>query len=219
MTDFVADLRAPTPSAAAELITPTRATLTTELETQFQRLRRALDQELRYQHSLLAGLNRRLKDPAATLTQQMLRVDELEARLARSWQHSAASQSARLAAAAKSLSLLAPAKRIGRERQRLAATHRDLGRAVASRLSEHRLALAGKARALAAVSPLNTLSRGYAVLLADSDGERRPVTSVTAADPGDQLAAVLTDGTLELEVTGRSGDSPFANLDPELDAD
>ncbi|MEM8767517.1 MAG: exodeoxyribonuclease VII large subunit [Pseudomonadota bacterium] len=214
MTDFVADLRAPTPSAAAELITPTRTTLASELGALQQRLHRNLEQELRYQSAQLTGLARRLKDPAATLTQQIMKVDDLDTRLLRGWQSAMAARQAALGSAGKSLGLLAPARRIARERDRVAAAQRDLHRAISGRLTAQGLSLTGKARALSAVSPLNTLGRGYAVLM--QADEHKPVTSIADTAVGDTLTVALSDGSLEVEVRGHSEDSPFASLDPAL---
>ncbi len=217
MTDFVADLRAPTPSAAAELITPTRTALATDLGALEQRLHRTLYQELRYQSAQLTGLARRLKDPAATLTQQIIRIDDLDARLQRAWHNAMTARQANLGGTAKSLGLLAPARRIAREWDRVAAAHGDLRRAIGGRLTAQSLSLAGKARALDAVSPLNTLNRGYAVLM--QTDAHRPITTVADAAVGDKLTAALGDGSLEVEVRGHSKETPFATLDPVLTED
>ena len=84
------------------------------------------------------------------------------------------------------------------------------------RLTAQGLSLAGKARALSAVSPLNTLNRGYAVLLKQEDEQHQPVTSVAQAAPGTRLTAALSDGALDVKVTGRSAETPFPTLDAAL---
>jgi exodeoxyribonuclease VII large subunit len=199
ITDFVADVRAPTPSAAAELITPTREALTAELGTGMGRLERALVNELRYRRQLLAGLEAKLVHPATELAQRTVHTDEMDARLLRSWAGQAERRRASVAAVTRSLGLLRPDRLIEQQQRSVSAHRTRLDTSLRAQLDARQLDLAGKARALSAVSPLNTLQRGYAVL-------RRPdrsstVGSVSQTEPGDRLEALLADGTLAVQVT------------------
>lgn len=212
MTDFVADVRAPTPSAAAELITPTRADLVTDLHALQGRLTRAISHEIRYLGQALGSLDARLLDPATQIAQKMMQVDDLEQRLARAQASAAAARQTRLSGTRRALTLLAPARLIAEHTRTLQRFSDRLNNAVQARSEQRQRALAGAARALTAVSPLNTLSRGYAVLAHEepaADGRRRTITSVTEAADGSRIEALLADGSLKLTVTGIDTEPPL----------
>ncbi len=218
MTDFVADARAPTPSAAAELITPTRTDLLTDVTGLEGRLLRAIRQEIRYLDQSVSTLDARLLDPASQIAQKMMQVDELEQRLSRAGISGRNAHRNRLDSARRALGLLAPARQIAEHGQRLTALTEKLAGAQKVQSDVRQRALASAARALTAVSPLNTLSRGYAVLThADpgTDGRRRPLTTVTDTQPGDVIQALLADGSLKLTVNEVDATPPLAA--PDLD--
>ncbi|MGE0625420.1 MAG: exodeoxyribonuclease VII large subunit [Pseudomonadales bacterium] len=217
ITDFVADVRAPTPSAAAELITPTREDLDRTLSALLARLSRQLHQELRFLRHAVVGLDRRLLDPASRIAQKMMQTDELERRLSRAYRSTAGDRRARLAAGRRSLALLDPARLVHAHRHTLDAAAVGLSRRMTGTLEQRRLSLAGGARALSAVSPLATLERGYAVLTRSGpdDYPIRALTSVEDAATGDTLRALLADGSLGLTVTDRDTRAPL--VAPDLD--
>lgn len=217
ITDLVADVRAPTPSAAAELITPTREELARTLSGLLARLSRQLRAELRFLRQAVVGLDRRLLDPAGRIAQKMVQTDELEGRLQRAFRATVGSRRADLGAIARSLTLLDPARLIGSHRRRVDAAAAGLARRMAGSIAARRLSLAGDARALAAVSPLATLDRGYAVLTRrEADGAPiRTLTSVHDATPGQSLRALLADGSLGLTVTDQDTRPPLAAPDME----
>ncbi|HEY5644355.1 MAG TPA: exodeoxyribonuclease VII large subunit [Pseudomonadales bacterium] len=217
ITDFVADVRAPTPSAAAELITPTREDLDRALSVLLARLDRHLHQELRYLRQAVVGLDRRLLDPASQIAQRMVQTDELDGRLRRAFRAATVSRQVSLAAAGRSLSLLDPARLIRTHQKALDTTRAVLIQRTRRVITERRLALAGSARALTAVSPLATLDRGYAVLTRTGPAgtAARTLTSVRDANPGDRLRALLADGSLDLTVSGLETTPPLSAPDLE----
>ena len=218
MTDFVADVRAPTPSAAAEMITPTQADLLAAVSGLQRRLSRAVSQEIRYLGQAVSTLDARLLDPATQIAQKMMQVDELEQRLLRTQANAHASRRARLVSARRALGLLAPARQITEHSRALSTLSSRLAGAQKNQLNACQRGLAGTVRALTAVSPLNTLSRGYAVLAHDeraADGRRRTITSVADADVGGKIEALLADGSLKLSVAGIDPEPPLSA--PDLD--
>lgn len=218
MTDFVADVRAPTPSAAAEMITPTLTDLQGDLASLEARLGRAIGQEIRFLDQAVRTLDARLLDPASQIAQKMMQVDELEQRLLRSELSARATRSARLGSARRALGLLAPARQIAEHARTLSGLQDRLAGAERSLADGRRQTLAATARALTAVSPLNTLSRGYAVLAHEDvagAGHRRTLTSVADAEVGGGLQALLADGSLSLTVTDIDREPPLRA--PELD--
>ena len=208
MTDFVADVRAPTPSAAAEMITPTIEDLAADLSNRQSRLIRAVSQEFRFRRQQLENLESRLIDPATQLAMRTVQTDELEARLQRAWHSARQAERGRLATSERSLILLAPGRLIREHRKAMSNLGARLTANLRQSIEHRQLSLGGSARALSAVSPLNTLTRGYAVLR-PGDGHGT-VGSVAQTSPGQALKALLADGSLELEVLGVSEQPPLA---------
>lgn len=197
IADFVADVRAPTPSAGAELLTPAIEELQSQLNRQLQRLFHAVTHQQRYAQQQLDHLAAQLTDPRTQLSQQMQLTDDLERRLVRALQSQLHLRTEQLRGLISALKLVAPARTLPAKQARLNGCAEKLHRSIGTRLNTDHAVLNNKARALDAVSPLNTLSRGYAVI---TDPDRRPITDAGDASRGDKLKAYLRDGALELEV-------------------
>jgi exodeoxyribonuclease VII large subunit len=224
IADFVADARAPTPSAAAEMVVPDRHACLEALARTAQRMQAVMRRELRAVRARLDTVGRRLgrEHPGVRLQQQMQRLDDLSQRLggstrgtlhregqrlaelrARLQQHSPRHALGGWGARNQSLQLrLARAMNEHRTRAAARATQLQarLERAASERLlrSEQRLALAQ--RALDAVSPLATVRRGFAIVKR-SDGT--VLTDATTVAIGEQIEASLARGSLTARVTGR----------------
>jgi len=198
IVDFVADLRAPTPSAAAELITPSRDELGERLSRNAGRLQRACQHDIRFRAQALALARSRLTDPRRQLQQQMQLTDDLERRLALAARGVLRQERQRVEHVASRLKLQGPGRVLPELRHDVARAYLELCRAATGRTRQERLKLAASVRALQAVSPLNTLARGYAVLA--EPATLRPITSVASVAPGAAVAAFLADGALDLEV-------------------
>jgi exodeoxyribonuclease VII large subunit len=217
IADFVADLRAPTPSAGAELITPDRTELLERYRLAERRLERALAGELRQQHRHVAHLRARLVSPQARLQQRMQRADELEERLRRAMLLARGRATARLDALTRALQLVHPGRLIATGGERVARLEVRIGAAAGRAVERRRETLHAAVRTLQAMSPLATLTRGYAVLTeAAADGSRRTVTSIAQARPGQALTAHLQDGALGVRVEAIDDDNGLPRL-PALD--
>ncbi|MDR0274724.1 MAG: exodeoxyribonuclease VII large subunit [Burkholderiaceae bacterium] len=174
IADFVADLRAPTPTAAAELASLPRDALLAELQLRRERMARAVQDMLDAQAQRLDGAQQRLGRPSARLAGQRRLLDHLHQRLAHGAQlrrERALAHLARLQAAwprAMRQALDAPSERLTRAGLRLSL-----------------------------LNPQLALARGYAWL---SQPDGRPLTRAAQAHPGQPLTAQLTDGTLALAV-------------------
>ncbi|MEO6263372.1 MAG: exodeoxyribonuclease VII large subunit [Luteimonas sp.] len=201
LADFAADLRAPTPSAAAELLVPSQDDLARRLHTLDARLRNLQRQRLRaaMQRADRASLRLHALRPQARLDLLCRRQAEGLRRLGAAWQRRIEREHARVRHAGAVLRAAHPQRRLLRLRERLAVLGPRPQAAIARRLGVDAMRLRGLARALQAVSPLATVARGYAILQHD-DG--RVVRSVLDAAPGDALEAQLADGRLRLNVEG-----------------
>jgi exodeoxyribonuclease VII large subunit len=198
IADFVADLRAPTPSAAAELVVRAKDELFTELR-QFQK---RLDYDLRFR---LSEARRRLADcvlrrPGELVRQYQQRVDDLDHRLVRATDSLLDTLRNRLKTATGALKLLTPQTFVRQFRERVEAHERRLTTALARHRQtiRHRLgALIGK---LELLSPKSTLARGYSITRT-ADG--RIVKTVRAVKPGQALRTLVTDGEFDSVVSRR----------------
>ncbi|MFN3965312.1 MAG: exodeoxyribonuclease VII large subunit [Silanimonas lenta] len=201
LADFVADLRAPTPSAAAELLVPDRGEMRSRLQHLQARLRRRLDQamERARQRADHAGLRLQAGHPRRRLQHGHERAAGLRQRLQAAQAARLARRQAALDALARRLAAQAPALRLQRLRQRLALLgnrqHTALRRGLQARLG----LLRELGRGLHAVSPLATLGRGYAILQRE-DGQA--VRAASEVAPGEPLEARLAEGRLRLRVDG-----------------
>jgi len=199
--DFVADVRAPTPSAGAELIAPDHR----EFDRTLLGIRRSLTaQATRQLHNgrrELTHLAKRLADPRRQLQQQAQRVDDAEQAIRRGIIRSLRDQRNRAGQLRTRLGRSHPGLALARHGTELGRLFSTLtrGRDVQLRAAAQRLA--GLSRALHAISPLDTLARGYAIV-ALPDGSRwgTPVNQVGQVQPGDLVTAHIADGRLSATV-------------------
>jgi exodeoxyribonuclease VII large subunit len=195
IADFVADLRAPTPSAAAELLVPDRSALAGALAALQQRADAALSRRLRglAQRVDLALARAQSHRPQARLAQLGGRLATLEARLANAPRVPLAKLKERLARARAALDARHPRTLLALRRQYIAQLRLRLQSRVAGGTDAPTQRLDAIRRALHAVSPLGTLARGYAIVRR-SDG---PVVHAPADAPeGTPLRIDLAGGRI-----------------------
>ena len=196
ITDFVADLRAPTPSAAAELATPDLSQVDEMIHKLSQRLGRGLRHRLEMAQSQLKLLTQkmRLLHPAGQLRQQQQQLDDLDNRMMRQVQEQVRQSHQLVTHLQIRLRNLAPRKRIPALHQHCYQLQRQLTQLIHARLEQNQLNVGALARALNAVSPLETLGRGYSITRRTEDGQI--VRSAQAVQPGDRIETLLAEGRL-----------------------
>ena len=197
ISDFVADVRAPTPSAAAELLAPDASELQQRLDSLHRRLVLRLREQLTRERLRLDGLFRRLRHPGERLRQQAQRLDDLDMRLRRAFERQQQIHRERLARLDTRLAAQHPGRTLALLRQKLDSLAERLPRAARDALKDRRQRLDALAQTLHVVSPLATLGRGYSILL---DERGQAVRAASQTRPGQRLKAKLGDGELDVRV-------------------
>ena len=203
IADFAADVRAPTPSAAAELVVPDAEEWRNAFARFAVRLQRAMRRRLESNNERLRWLTGRasLVSPAARLGAQAQRLDELEQSLVRALRRRLFEHAERLRRLTRRAALVSPATRLTQQLQRLEDLRQELYRAWRQALSSRREKLLPLVRTLNAVSPLATLHRGYAIVSVDGGDILRNAADVK---PGTIIEARLAHGRIRAKVEGPS---------------
>ncbi|MFM5839941.1 exodeoxyribonuclease VII large subunit [Aeromonas rivipollensis] len=199
ISDFAADLRAPTPSAAAELVAPDRSARAQRLVHLKQRLVQAISRRQTAARHGFALLQKRLdhQDPKRRLEQQSQRLDELSGRLQQLLNLRLHQGERRLANLELRLQARSPSTLLaaGKRRHQLAEERLHSLMSKRQDLAAHRLAMLS-AR-LDGISPLATLGRGYSITRTPS-GE--VISRAAQVSPGQQLVTMLAEGELRVRV-------------------
>lgn len=201
IADFVADLRAPTPSAAAELISPDGQQMIGQF-ARYQMLLKDIQQRIigGYQQQL-SHLQKRLQHPGNKLQQQSQLLDHLDIRLRRAIESKLDSYRVQCKQLSDQLGRQNPQYQLQENQEKLSALVKQLARAISQKQEKLQLKLAQSMHLLDTVSPLKTLGRGYAAIR-NADGE--VVNSVAKAKTDDCLTGQLADGELLLKVTAKN---------------
>jgi exodeoxyribonuclease VII large subunit len=227
IADHVADVRAATPSNAAELVVPERAALEERIASAVRHLSRAFETRLGRERLLLMRLEAKLRDPRPLVARRRAQLQKLDERIVRAVRALFAKRRTRIDDAQRRLVPLAPRARLGAQRsaaQRLEARltrsmHALLHErsralhtaqaaqehAVERRLDDARHRLAERVAQLEALSPLAVLARGYAIAFRARDAHAlRRASDVL---PGERLRIRLHEGEVEAEVVapGKGG--------------
>ncbi|GAB5415891.1 MAG: exodeoxyribonuclease VII large subunit [Congregibacter sp.] len=202
IADFAADARAPTPSAAAELLSDDKQELVQRLDLQGQRLTRAMELRLEKQRLVFSALRDRLRHPGDRLREQYQRLDDREARLRRAILEQLRHARGRIEHQRQRLNAMSPADKIMRKRQTLTQDAARMRAATESRLAAHAHFLQRSEQLLRSLSPLAVLGRGYAIL---EDERGHIVRQAGTVEPEQRLRARLAEGRLRLRVEETSG--------------
>jgi exodeoxyribonuclease VII large subunit len=203
IADFAADVRAPTPSAAAEIAVPDGEEWLASVNRLALRLQRGIKRRVEAESERLRWLVGRaaLVSPGARLAQQTQRLDELEQRLSRALRQILAERRSALGERRSRLWQLSPIARLQGAAARHAALFARLQAAGLAQLQRARARLSPLVRTLNAVSPLATLDRGYAIVSLESGGILR---NAADAVPGTVIEARLSSGRIRAKVEGSS---------------
>lgn len=208
IADFVADLRAATPSAAAERISPDRREWWQRLSTLAHRLNNAHKRRMQTPADQLQQLHKRLQaqHPGRRLQDKAQRLDELEARLKQAARTLRQQKQARISTLQARLGQHNPKQRLKRYNDRLETLPKRLEQAIKHRLESQTQRLHSQAQTLHTVSPLATLERGYAIVGSE---QQQIVRDAASLNPGDALQIRLAQGQIDcrVETIHEQGDS------------
>ena len=197
IADFAADLRAPTPSAAAELAVPVAADLRAELTQLGRRAARGVEAELRSMRLTLERARTRLGDPRRLLDARRQRLDDLAERALGLLRRQLAARHAEMRAAEMRLNRAHPRRRIDGQRALLVGLRQTLEASMKRAGDRRRRALDGCADKLGALSPLKVLDRGFSLT---QDAAGHLVTRADQVAPGDAITVRLREGAIAAEV-------------------
>ncbi len=220
LADFAADVRAATPSNAAELVVPEQRVLEQSVQGLLRRLERAMEVRIGRERLRLERRTKDLEDPRHALAGARRKLDATTSRLAQTAPRRLVKERGRLLALEQRLLAVDPRAGLARDRQRLAALLHRLERASRAPFEErrrrlvrletqlaqlgpsivdpHRAALRELAAKLDAMSPLRVLDRGYAIALHEGTG--KAVRKVADVKKGDAVKLRLSDGTVHARI-------------------
>src|SRR5271170_4544567 len=200
IADFVADLRAPTPTAAAQIVVPSLAELQQRVEALDASLATVMERDLSARRESIDDLAERIRHPRSIVAEARERVAGFEAELA----DAAASriEDGRRSIRELRLRLRTPDAMVRDLRIRTARLGSNLIRGAASALEARRAQLGATAGRLDALSPLKVLDRGYAVVI--NQANSRAVLDAATVKFDDELDIRLAKGRLRARATGHS---------------
>ncbi|MEE4249403.1 MAG: exodeoxyribonuclease VII large subunit [Alcanivoracaceae bacterium] len=207
LTDYVADLRAPTPSAAAELVSPDLEALGQQVETLGRRLAVHMQHRLQREQQRLGWLEKRLGRPEQRLQQVAQQIDELEARLRRHLQQRLALPGQHLEQLKRRLHSRDPRVLLGFSENRLAGLTKRLVLPLPRQIRDRQRDLRQLSSRLNAVSPLAVLGRGYSITFHAGQA----LQSIASLQPGDTVQTRLRDGEIVSTITMLN---PLADNEP-----
>ncbi len=205
IADFVADIRAPTPSAAAELVSPNREQQLRHIVTTHQALAHRMSHILKQQSARLAHASQRLKDPASGIQQRSQQLDQLEYRLQQTWLHQQQNRHTALKHLRHALQQQHPVRLLEALNVRQQQLNAGLVQAIQRQLAQYQHKLGHQAQMLNSLSPLNILGRGYAICQKDNGeliyNEQQVIT-------GDTITTRLGHGQITSQVLDTRPEQP-----------
>jgi exodeoxyribonuclease VII large subunit len=206
ISDFVADLRAATPTAAAELAVPHHMELKQQLHYYAQRLHQGLFRLLQNKHEQLNRLQRssHLMYPRKHLLEPAQRLDRLLDQMKYLMRERYSRANERAIKLERSLSIYNPREQMIYARKRVNSVQHQLLLSMQSVFKENKLQLLSKIRHLDALSPLRVMQRGYSLVY--NEKQKQLIKSIQQVQPGDLLKIRLKDGQVDCHVWSMKGD-------------
>ena len=197
IADFVADLRAPTPSAAAEILSQSYSQLNESLEGYKQLIANAITSLIKREFQELLNLSKRLRHPGDKLRELSQKLDNIETYIKKSMQNHLLSQRNNLNLQSSKLLQQSPVQNLQESKHKLSDLSKSLTFLISQISKEKRSSLLALSSTLEAVSPLAVLNRGYSIL---TTKRGKVVTSEKEVEAGEELTAKLKEGEIRTKV-------------------
>ena len=198
ISDFVADLRAPTPSAAAEIISQNHSNLDTLITSAQKDLYLQINNELRKQNENLKGLTKLIRHPGDKLREISQRIDGIETHLVNLLERVLLISKGEVNSISSSLKEFSPFMMVENSKNRIENSIKDIRRSMQAVLEEKRNQFLTSSHTLEAVSPLSVLSRGYSILTKGK--EEKVINSYSQVKVGDEITGKLREGQILTKV-------------------
>ena len=197
ISDFVADLRAPTPSSAAEQITPDAKMIKNDISETSDRLVRAARRVTDSRQSELSHLIRRIRHPSSRLNEFSQRLDDLERRILSRISNLLRIKKSKLA----ERKISTPIQKIQQVNDRAKQLSRLMSQSYATLIKNRQASLNEKSSQLEALGPLATLKRGYAIVSDETSG--KIIRNSDEITEGEKLEIRLSSGALTAQVVAK----------------
>ena len=201
ISDFVSDLRAPTPSIAAEIISQPYSELIETLEGYQNYISRSVISQIDLQRTQITNLIKRIRHPGDKLREISQKLDYVETALIQNINQEISFKKNGLNLKDLSLQLNSPQNKIKEAKVYLQNASKDLLKALKLEIEKKSTDLAEIVATLQAVSPLSVLSRGYSIISTEPDG--KILSSSNQVEIGQTISAILSKGSIKAEIKSK----------------
>ena len=201
ISDFVSDLRAPTPSIAAEIISQPYSELIETLEGYQNFISRSVISQIDLQRTQITNLIKRIRHPGDKLREISQKLDYVETALIQNINQEISFKKNGLNLKDLSLQQNSPQNKIKEAKVYLQNASKDLLKALKLEIERKSTVLAEIVATLQAVSPLSVLSRGYSIISTEPDG--KILSSSNQVEIGQTISAILSKGSIKAEIKSK----------------
>ena len=201
ISDFVSDLRAPTPSVAAEIISQPYSELIETLEGYQNYISRSVISQIDLQRTQITNLIKRIRHPGDKLREISQKLDYVETALIQNINQEISFKKNGLNLKDLSLQQNSPQNKIKEAKVYLQNASKDLLKALKLEIERKSTVLAEIVATLQAVSPLSVLSRGYSIISTEPDG--KILSSSNQVEIGQTISAILSKGSIKAEIKSK----------------
>ena len=201
ISDFVSDLRAPTPSIAAEIISQPYSELIETLEGYQNYISRSVISQIDLQRTQITNLIKRIRHPGDKLREISQKLDYVETALIQNINQEISLKKNGLNLKDLSLQQNSPQNKVKEAKVYLQNASKDLLKALKLEIERKSTVLAEIVATLQAVSPLSVLSRGYSIISTEPDG--KILSSSNQVEIGQTISAILSKGSIKAEIKSK----------------
>ena len=202
ISDFVSDLRAPTPSIAAEIISQPYSELIETLEGYQNYISRSLISQIDLQRTQVTNLIKRIRHPGDKLREISQKLDYIETTLIQNINQEISFKKNGLNLKDLSLQQNSPQNKVKEAKVYLQNASKDLLKALKLEIERKNTVLAEIVATLQAVSPLSVLSRGYSIISTEPDG--KILSSSNQVEIGQSISAIISKGSIKAEIKSKN---------------